>query len=205
MKELILIRHGQSENRVRGLVGGWTDAALTELGRQQAQRTGQMLASLLTNAPFQLYSSDLARARETAEIIGQCVSCPPILVRELRELDPGIAANQPIAEAAQLQLPVTEPVLDWIPYPQAESWRMMQNRVVSFLERLAQQDEGIAVLVAHGSVIVATIYWWLALPEELIVATSFEAELCSLTRLRIGPWGERVIAKLNETGHLVGL
>jgi len=205
MKELILIRHGQSEYRVRGLIGGWTDAALTALGRRQAQGTGQVLASLLADAPFQLYSSDLARARETAEIIGQLVSCPPILVRELRELDPGIATNQPIAEAAQLELPVTEPVLDWIPYPQAESWRMMQTRVVSFLERLAQQDRGIAVLVTHGSVIVAAIQWWLALPEELIVTTSFEAEPCSLTRLRIGPWGERAIAKLNETGHLVGL
>jgi probable phosphoglycerate mutase len=205
MKELILIRHGQSEYRVRGLIGGWTEAALTALGRRQAQETGQALASLLANAPFQLYSSDLARARETAEIIGRCVSCPPILVWELRELNPGIAANQPIAEAAQLELPVTEPVLDWIPYPQAESWRMMQTRVVSFLERLAQQDREIAVLVAHGSVIVAAIQWWLALPEELIVTTSFEAEPCSLTRLTIGPWGERVIAKLNETGHLVGL
>jgi broad specificity phosphatase PhoE len=35
MRELLLVRHGESEHLVRGISGGWTDLPLTALGRRQ--------------------------------------------------------------------------------------------------------------------------------------------------------------------------
>ncbi len=129
MKHLILIRHGEAEHLLTGQVGGWTDTKLTEVGQQQARLTGVRLSQLLRDTPFNFYASDLSRARETAEIIGSAIGKHPTLVQELRELNNGRAANLSKEEAKKIKIPLTEPVLDWIPYPEAESWNMMHLRV----------------------------------------------------------------------------
>ena len=87
LRELILIRHGDAEHLLSVLVGGWTDTQLTELGRKQAKCTGERLLELLSNAFVNLYSSDLSRAGETAQIIGQILARVPVPIEELRELN----------------------------------------------------------------------------------------------------------------------
>jgi broad specificity phosphatase PhoE len=201
MKELILVRHGQSEYMVKGLTGGWTDAPLTELGRNQARLTGQRLLHLLQGNQFQVYSSDLKRAAETAHIIGEILSKPPVFVPALRELNNGTAASMTREEAERIRHPITDPVMDWIPYPEAESWRMLHNRVVTFMEHIQLQcDTGL--LVAHSMVIVSVIHWWLEFEEDIITRVSFDIDPCSITRLRINTWNEKTISKLNDTSHL---
>lgn len=44
MKRVITIQHCQSEQHVNGMMGGWNDWELTELGREQARRIGERLA-----------------------------------------------------------------------------------------------------------------------------------------------------------------
>jgi broad specificity phosphatase PhoE len=82
-----LIRHGEAEHLLTGLVGGWTDTKLTEVGKQQARCTGERLSQLIKNTPFNFYASDLSRAKVTAEIIGDVLGKKPALVNELRELN----------------------------------------------------------------------------------------------------------------------
>lgn len=43
MKRVITIQHCQSEQHVNGIMGGWNDWELTELGREQARRIGERL------------------------------------------------------------------------------------------------------------------------------------------------------------------
>ncbi len=62
---LILVRHGESTGNARGLLLGRTDAALTELGRAQANGVRQ----LVTTTVHELRSSPLQRARATAELL----------------------------------------------------------------------------------------------------------------------------------------
>jgi probable phosphoglycerate mutase len=136
MKELFLIKHGEAEHRLRGMTGGWTDCKLTELGKKQALTTGQKLEAALKNKNFQMYSSDLIRASKTAEIIGKILNSPVLINSDLRSMNFGVATNKTIKEAASLRLPMTEPLWDWIPFPGGESWRMMKNRVYSFMNAI---------------------------------------------------------------------
>jgi 2,3-bisphosphoglycerate-dependent phosphoglycerate mutase len=61
---LILIRHGESEFNVRGLMTGWADAPLTAKGRQQAHDAGREL-SRTGAVPDIVYASLLRRAEQT--------------------------------------------------------------------------------------------------------------------------------------------
>ena len=201
MKELILVRHGQSEYMVTGLTGGWTDTPLTELGKKQAWLTGQKL-SYLKGSPFQFYSSDLSRASQTAEIIGKILSREPVLVENLREHNNGTARHLTREEAEKIRFPITDPIMDWVPYPEAESWRMLHDRVVTFMDTI-QIEHDITLLVAHSMVIVSVIHWWLEFTEDIITRVSFDIDPCSITRLRINKWGEKTISKLNDTSHLL--
>lgn len=59
MRELLVVRHGESEHLATGLTGGWTNAHLTERGRAQARLTGARLARLLRGRSLTFCSSDL--------------------------------------------------------------------------------------------------------------------------------------------------
>ena len=85
MKTIITIQHTQSVHHTNGMVGSWTDWELSELGVRQAKRIGERLKNELAEKRFVLYSSDLLRARQTAEIVGNCLGLAPVFRTELRE------------------------------------------------------------------------------------------------------------------------
>jgi probable phosphoglycerate mutase len=205
MKELLIIRHGEASHLARGLTGGWSASDLTELGYKQAFRTGAILAEMLGNKTFELYSSDLPRAAQTAHEIARSLSVQPQFTQALRELNNGIAANLTLEEAARVVQPMTAPAIDWLPYPEAETWRMMSQRVHVFLEDLAGRDTHAAVLVTHGHASVSAVFWWLRLGPEHWNRISFHFCPCSITYLGIDAWDERTIYKLNDTSHLSDL
>ncbi len=119
---LILVRHGESDHLVNETTGGWSESPLTTRGKTQATYTGQTLAAKRAYDTCGFYSSDLPRAKQTAEGIGSAINVAPVLCPELRELSGGVASNTTLAEAERLRLPVTEPMREWIPYAEAESW-----------------------------------------------------------------------------------
>lgn len=64
---LILVRHGQSDWNEKNLFTGWVDVDLTEQGRAEAKRAGELIRDAGL-APDILYTSLLTRAIETANI-----------------------------------------------------------------------------------------------------------------------------------------
>lgn len=204
IQRILLIRHGEAEHLVSDLTGGWTDTRLTPLGVRQARRTGKALAALLKDTKFQLYASDLRRARQTAEWIGQAVGKAPIITPHLREISNGAAANRTRAEAKAMYQPFTQPRLDWQPYPGAETWRAFLARLVPFLQSLPDSPPT-AVLVTHANALVATVQWWLEMKDDLIERTQFFFDPCSITDLRISHWGLKLVRTLNNTTHLARL
>jgi probable phosphoglycerate mutase len=78
---LLLVRHGQSVWNADGRWQGHADVPLSDLGRRQAQAAAQAVGAVDA-----IVASDLARARETAEIIGEAVGVGPVLIHPgLRE------------------------------------------------------------------------------------------------------------------------
>jgi broad specificity phosphatase PhoE len=85
-----MIRHGQSQTNKAGHLTGWYDAPLTEQGREDALFAKQMLAGLHFD---KIYSSDLSRARDTAEIA--VPGCQYTTTPMLREINVGTLAGKP--------------------------------------------------------------------------------------------------------------
>lgn len=73
---LFLVRHGESEANAAGTFEGYADAALTALGRRQAEQIAQRAASWrVQNA--RLITSPMQRARHTADAIATALSLTP--------------------------------------------------------------------------------------------------------------------------------
>jgi broad specificity phosphatase PhoE len=86
MTTLYLIRHGETPWNVEGRYQGQLDPPLNNHGRQQAQATATKLAPLGFDA---IYSSDLARASQTAEALTALTGLPVQLDSRLREINQG--------------------------------------------------------------------------------------------------------------------
>jgi alpha-ribazole phosphatase len=156
----IWIRHGETEeNRNRRYLGHY-DAPLTEYGRQQAFAAAERLMSEKIDY---VYTSDLLRCRETAEIIAYSYGLQPICVPQLRELDFGEWDRKTYQEIMQTHRQTAE---EWYnnPYsvspPGGESLRQLGDRVGDWLCELEKKmhPNETAALVTHGG----PIRWFLA-------------------------------------------
>jgi glucosyl-3-phosphoglycerate phosphatase len=155
---LLVVRHAQSVWNAAGRWQGWSDAPLSELGVDQARLAGQALAEAGV-VPELVAASDLARARVTAELIAFELEYekPLVVEPDLREQDLGEwngLTNEEIStrwpeqflarRAGQLgTVPGGEPGDDFF------------RRSVGALRRLAGGGAEVAVVVAHGGVVIA--------------------------------------------------
>jgi probable phosphoglycerate mutase len=146
MTELLLVRHGESTWNLVGRVQGQTASPeLTERGRRQAADAG---AELLGRGIRRLLTSDLVRARQSAEIIGGALGLEPEATLILRERHYGIWQGRDSAEA----VPVARSLADHEPLPGGESLADVRRRWGTLVARLRGAD-GPVVLVTHGSLI----------------------------------------------------
>lgn len=205
MNQLIIVRHGEGEHMTgTSKTGGWSDARLTERGWRQARLTGQKLAQIIGGCLFQFYASDIIRAHQTAQGIAESLGVQPILAYGLRELNNGIAAGMTKDEAAEVAIPITQPVLDWTPYPESESWRTMSERVMAYMDTIKDDPHDLTLVVTHGGSGNAIVHWWMELGHGGR-GTAYDLGACSISMFRINDFGERVISKLNDTSHLISV
>jgi len=149
--KLIAVRHGETEWNAQGREIGQLDSALTERGIQQARR----VAGRLNQAAFQaLYSSDLGRAFQTAEIIAS--ECQKLVQVDagLRERHMGIFQGLTLAEMRE-KYPTERAEFersgpDYV-IPGGESARQRLARSAQVLTRIAERHSNqIVVVVTHG-------------------------------------------------------
>jgi len=150
---VILVRHGEST--WAGLWKGQGDPPLSDKGREQARIVARRLCS---EPIIALYASDLLRAAETAEIIGQALDLQPQPDPRLRELDVGGWSGLTIEEIAE-RFP--EQYEAWQNHEHirpggGEMFREMQQRAAAALEEIAGAHPGQTVcLVTHGGIVFA--------------------------------------------------
>ena len=203
MRSIWLVRHGEAEHNVQEITGGWTDTALTERGLRQVELLSRRLVQEIAGQPVSLGCSNLQRARHSARIIGQALGVTPEIYPQITDLNNGIAAGMTHAEAFQIAIPFQEPVVDWQPYPEAESWRQFFTRISKFMDEFHARQQCTAILVTHAATVHAIIAWWLGLPVES--PTHFETHPASLSVLEYNRWEEHSLVRLNDTAHLWGI
>jgi phosphoserine phosphatase len=146
---ILLARHGESDwNRAKRWQGH-ADRPLTELGRAQARDLAERLAETELDA---VYSSDLQRARETAEIVARSRGLDVAVLAELREIDVGSWSGLTRTEAEQ-RFP--EAYRRWVAggegWDDGETYEQLSERVVGAVYTIAGDHPGERVLVVtHG-------------------------------------------------------
>lgn len=157
---IYLIRHGEAHCNVNpggptaGIMG---DLGLTELGRRQAERLRDRLASGEIAADV-LIASTLPRARQTAEILAPALDLPITFDDEVQEMRVGEADGMLWTE---MQARYGVPNYRKDPYrplaPGGENWGQFVLRVGTALDRIAREHEGkTVVVVTHGGFIDAS-------------------------------------------------
>lgn len=151
---ICLVRHGETEWNAERRIQGQIDIALNANGLRQAAGAGRWLKTANIVA---LYSSDLKRARMTADIIGQALGLAPTLVPEMRERRYGIFEGLTYAEAQQ-KYPEGYAAFEGrnahYNFENGESLVDMFVRVSSKLQDIAARHQGQNVaVVLHGGVL----------------------------------------------------
>jgi probable phosphoglycerate mutase len=91
MSEFWFIRHGETDWNLARRLQGWQDIPLNDTGVAQAARLAQRLRDDAAEAPFAaLYSSDLRRARATAQAVGAAIGLPVHIEHGIRERNFGV-------------------------------------------------------------------------------------------------------------------
>ncbi|MCD9638215.1 hypothetical protein HAX54_022043 [Datura stramonium] len=155
--EIIVIRHGETEWNADGRIQGHLDVELNDTGRQQAMA----VAARLSKEPriSVIYSSDLKRAHETAQIIARsCGDLEVIKDPDLRERHLGDLQGISLREAAKSQPMAYKAFLsdrnDQIIPGGGESLDQLYQRCTSCLQRIAKKHTGKqVVVVSHGGAI----------------------------------------------------
>jgi probable phosphoglycerate mutase len=137
---ILLARHGETDWNSEGRFQGWADPPLNDAGRAQARR----LAEQLRDTPFDaVYSSDLRRAHETAQIVAAPHDVPVVTDPGLREIDVGSWSGLTRAEIEE-RFPGAE-------HHDGESRADHLARVLATVERIARAHLGERILiVSHG-------------------------------------------------------
>ena len=150
---IIAIRHGETAWNVDTRIQGHLDIPLSANGRWQAERLAEALRDETITA---IYASDLTRAWETAQYVGQVHGLKLNKEVGLRERDFGDFEGKTFAE---IEVLLPEQSLRWRKrdpefYPAGgESLTTMRTRVLEAAERLAAQHPGEQIaLVGHGGV-----------------------------------------------------
>jgi len=151
---LLLVRHGQSQANVSGLLVGRIDSPLTELGQRQAVAIGEALAAALTT-PCRLVTSPLRRAVETGEEIAAALTeaidgRPEVCVDDrFVELDYGELDGMAPGDLAPGLWDRWRSEPGWRP-PGGETLEEVGSRVAAACDELAGESaQGNVIVVSH--------------------------------------------------------
>lgn len=149
MKDIFLIRHGRQCSKLCNI-----DVALDGTGRRQAALAGERLRSYGLE---KLYSSELLRAKETADIINESLCLPCEVLPDIQEIDFGGFTGRTDEEIRSIYHDFRRKRAlhqEDIPYPEGgECGADVVRRVMPQIFRLCERRENRIAVVTHGGVI----------------------------------------------------
>ena len=199
---LLLLRHGETASNAEVRYQG-PDVPLNDQGREQARAAGARLARYGLRA---VYTSDLARAAETAAIVGGLCRLTPQPLPDLREIDVGLWAGHTPAELAE-RYPEHMAAYEHDPANTVrlggESYAQLQVRAWRALERIqaAHQPGEPLLLVSHGGTLRTLICAVIGLELRHFGRIWLDNASISELRLERGAWR---LLRVNDTAHFEG-
>jgi 2,3-bisphosphoglycerate-dependent phosphoglycerate mutase len=196
--DLLWVRHGEPERIAPG-TGVPADPALTDVGREQAER----LAAWLATEPIDvILSSPQRRAIETAEPLARVHGIEVKITKGLMEYDALSDSYIPMEELRASNDPHLRAMYDgrWEEFG-AEPADVFRTRIATSLDEIVAAHPGKRVVaVCHGGVINVAFAIALGLERHLW----FEPHYTSLSRMVASRTGVRSVASINERAHLDG-
>jgi broad specificity phosphatase PhoE len=169
MTRLFFIRHGETDWNVECRWQGQADVPLNAKGLEQAAQIAQGLRSHDLDA---IYSSDLTRARQTAEILASAAGLPVFVDARLREIHLGEWEGLLVSEiderfAKEFQRRYLHPLS--VTPPGGETTRQVQERMISAIQEILASHPGEKVaVVSHGFAIAVTLASLQGIPIEKV-------------------------------------
>ena len=199
---IIAIRHGETDWNASGRIQGQQDIGLNARGRWQAQRAAQALADAQDRIGA-VYSSNLARARDTADAIAQRFELDVIDEPLLRERGFGSFEGHSFDQLERLwpqdaaRWRARDP--SWAP-PGGETLEMVAERVGAVTDMLAQRHpDQLIVLVSHGGVL--DMLYRIATRQAVEARRNWAIGNASINRLLWTPEGLSLVG-WSDTRHL---
>jgi broad specificity phosphatase PhoE len=197
---VVFVRHGQTDWNVARRWQGQLDIPLNDAGRRQARAAAHRLRHWALTA---LYTSDLSRAAETANIIGESIGLTPVPDSRWRERHAGefqaTTRQERLAHFPELAAAFEEDISN--APPGGESLRDLHARVVGALDELVEAHRGEKVgVVCHGGAIRTVVREVLGLPLHRRPNFAIGGN-SGLTVIEDGGEWRRLLL-LNDTAHL---
>ena len=165
--ELVYETHSTTIDNETGFATGWLDGELSEAGRAQAKALGERRRD---DGLAAVFSSDLGRAIETAQIAFAGSEIPVRRDWRLRECNYGELNGRPVAEVDALKVSRVDE-----PFPGGESYREVVERTRAFLNDVfAELDGSRVMLIAHSANRWALQHLLLGAPLDDVIGAPFE-------------------------------
>ena len=198
---IYIVRHGQTEWNLLGKTQGHGNSDLTPKGIEQAE----LLADSMTKYPIDyIYSSDLGRAYQTAEIIGNKLNIEVEKTEALREMNFGTWEGRIIKDIIEedpelYKMWRNEPHLAKI--PQGETLSQIKERTDAFIKEVNEKYDGKhIVLVTHS--LCARIMLLSFLDSDVKNIYRINQANTALNIIELRDYGP-VVMKMNDTTHII--
>lgn len=201
VKTIITIQHTQSVHHTNGMVGSWTDWELTELGIQQANHIGKKLKEELQERKLVMYSSDLLRARQTAENVGRYFGLSPLLRKELRERNLGRCCGKSVQWLRENQV-MEEKTIDDRLFSDAESRRDEWNRLKPFFDEIMEGEDENIMIVSHGDLLSVFYTMFLGFDVETMNGCELFGLAGGVSYMFETDEGKRVVKRISDMSYM---
>ena len=195
---VLLIRHGRQDSPLCNV-----NVPLSKEGKRQAELLGRRLEKEHVDA---VWSSELIRAVETADIINETLHAERVIRKDLEEISFGDMeglSDLEIADKFEDFLRARWKMETDMAYPGGECAQDVIHRVIPVLEEIYEKDYETVVVVTHGGVIRSVVSHYLGMDPARVPLLATQLENCGITEL----WyrksdGHVILHRFNDAAHL---
>lgn len=195
---ILLIRHGRQNSPLCNV-----DVPLSEEGKRQAELLAERLEQIKADA---VWSSDLIRARETADIINEKLQTARVIREDLKEISFGDMeglSDEVIADRFEDFLRGRAKMEQDMAFPGGECARDVLNRVLPVIHEILAEEYDTVVVVTHGGVIRSLVAYYLGMDLARVPLLGSQLENCGITEFRYRKSDGRMLLNgFNDASHL---